>query len=296
MSPPRRTAPLLPGEQGRDLPLLAVCAILVFLACLSVIGAAGAWQTAGGWSQQLDREMTLQILPGADSDGDEAAREAGALAAGLPGVLSVEVRSRAQSEALLRPWLGSTQLPEDFPLPRLVTLSIDPANPPAAGALEALFAAAPYRVVVDDNRLWAGAISRASSTVRYFAIALVVLVCAAAAAVIVFAARTALSMRRDVAEALHLVGAPDGYIINLFQNRFFLLGLKAGAGGAVLALLAAAGLSLASGNAGALFFLPSLAPGWGVLALVPVAALASGLICALSARIAVARGLKARWP
>lgn len=295
MNKPRRAAPLLPEEAGRDLPLLAVCAILVFLACLSVIGAMGAWQAAGGWSQQLTSEITLQILPGEDADGDAVAREAGRLASGLPGVMDVEVRTRAQSEALLRPWLGTARLPDDFPLPRLVSLTIDPQSPPAGGALEALFADAPYRVVVDDNRLWAGAITRASATVRYFAIGLIVLVCTAAGAVIVFAARSALSMRRDIAEALHLVGAPDRFIVALFQSRFFLLGLKAGALGAVAALLAAAGLGFAGGSAGTLFFLPSLAPGWGIVIVVPLAAIVSGLISGLAARLAVSAGLKARW-
>ncbi|WP_429912074.1 cell division protein FtsX [Glycocaulis sp.] len=296
MTKPRRSAPLLPGEAGRDLPLLAVCAILVFLACLSVIGAAGAWRAAGGWSDQLVSEMTLQVLPADEGDGDAAARDAGTLASGLPGVIDVEVRARAASTALLRPWLGNTTLPDDFPLPRLVTLRIDPENRPASGAIEALFADAPYRVIVDDNRLWAGAIARASATVRYFAAGLVLLVCGAAAAVIVFAARAALSMRRDLAEALHLVGAPDSFIIALFQQRFFMLGLKAGAVGSLLALLAALCLNLAGGSAASLFFLPSLAPGWWIVIIVPVAALVSGLISAIAARLTVSAGLKARWP
>lgn len=294
MSKLRRAAPLLPEEAGQDLPLLAVCAILTFLACLSVMGAAGAWRAASGWSGQLVSEITLQVLPGEETDGDAAAQDAGALASGLPGVISVEVRARAASEALLRPWLGSAQLPDDFPLPRLVTLEIDPQDPPAAGAVEALFADAPYRVIVDDNRLWAGAIARASGTVRFFAIGLVILMCAAAAAVIVFAARAALSMRREIAEALHLVGAPDRFIIALFQARFFMLGLKAGTVGSILALLAALLLGYAGGSAGALFFLPSLAPGWGVILVVPAAALLAGLISGLAARLTIRAGLRKR--
>lgn len=296
MNRPRRPAPLLPEESGRDLPLLAVCAILIFLACLSVIGAAGAWQAASGWSDQLAGEMTLQVLPGEDADGDDAVREVGALASGLPGVLGVEVRARAASEALLRPWLGNTQLPDDFPLPRLVTLEVDPENPPAPGALDALFADTPYRVIVDDNQLWAGAIARASATVRYFALGLVFLMCAAAGAVIVFAARAALSMRRDIAEALHLVGAPDRFIVALFQERFFMLGVKSGAAGALLALLTSLCLNYAGGSAGTVFFLPGLAPGWGIIIIVPAAALASGIIAGLAARLTVRAGLLARWP
>ncbi len=294
MSQARRSAPLLPPEAGRDLPLLAVCAILVFLACLAVIGAAGTWRASDTWGSQLASEITLQVLPGADGDGEAAAAQAGELASGLPGVLDAHVRSRTASEALLRPWLGQVSLPDDFPLPRLVTLEVDPANPPLTGAIEALFEDAPYRVIVDDNRLWAGALSRASATVRWFAIGLALLVCGAAAAVIAFAARAALAMRREIAEALHLVGAPDRFIVALFQERFFLLGLKAGTAGAILALVSAFALGRIGGTAGAIFFLPSLLPGWGAVLILPVAAFLAGLVAALSARLAIATSLASR--
>ncbi|MCC5981238.1 MAG: hypothetical protein JJU26_05915 [Oceanicaulis sp.] len=295
MSQTRRPAPLLPPEAGRDLPLLAVCAILVFLACLAVIGAAGTWRASDAWTGQLASEITLQIIPGADGDGEAAAQEAGQLASGLPGVISVEIRSRAASEALLRPWLGRASLPDDFPLPRLVTLNVDPDDPPLAAAIETLFDDAAYRVIVDDNQLWAAALARASITVRWFAIGLALLVCGAAAAVIAFAARASLSMRRDVADALHLVGAPDRFITGLFQERFFMLGLKAGIAGALLALLAAFTLAELGGTAGAIFFLPSLLPGWGAILILPAAAFLSGLVAALSARLAITTALAARW-
>mgnify|MGYP007011836141 CR=1 FL=1 len=135
MTQKRRPAPLLPPEAGRDLPLLAVCAILVFLACLAVIGAAGTWRASDAWTSQLDSEITLQVIAADGTDSEEAAEEAGRLAGGLPGVISVEVRSRAASEALLRPWLGGASLPDDFPVPRLVTLNVVAFDAAKHGAL-----------------------------------------------------------------------------------------------------------------------------------------------------------------
>ena len=55
----QRVAPLLPPDSGRDRPLFAVAAILVFLACLSAFGAAGAWRAADGWTDQLTAEITV---------------------------------------------------------------------------------------------------------------------------------------------------------------------------------------------------------------------------------------------
>lgn len=295
MSKARKSAPLLPPDTGRDRPLFAVAAILVFLACLAALGAAGAWRAAEGWTAQLTDQITIQILPGDDRDADADAREAAQLIANLPGVTGAEARTRAQSEALLEPWLGSAGLPDDLPVPRLIAVTVDPREPPAPGAIEALLADQPYELAVDDHGRWESAVRRAAAAVRYFALSLVVLLTLAAAAVVAFAARASLAARWDVAEALHLVGAPDRSVTALFQGRFFWLGLKAGLAGAILAALAAAGLAFAGGAAGAVFFLPSLELGWTSAAIPAAAALLSAAIAALSARLAVSAELKARW-
>ena len=295
MSETSRPAPLLPADAGRDRPLFAVSAILVFLACLAALGAAGAWSAAQGWTTQLAEELTVQILPGEGRDADADARAAASAIANLPGVLEAEARGRAASEQLLEPWLGSSALPDDLPVPRLVAVTVDPEDPPSPGAIEALLSAEPYEIIVDDHERWEDAVRRASAAVRYFALALVVLLTGAAAAVIAFAARASLAARWDVAEALHLVGAPDAYVTRLFQSRFFFLGVKAGLAGAVLASLAGLALAYAGGAAGAVFFLPSLELGWNMAAIPAAAALISGGVAALSARLAVAAELRARW-
>ncbi|MEQ8405070.1 MAG: hypothetical protein RKE49_08225 [Oceanicaulis sp.] len=295
MSKTPRSAPLLPPDAGRDRPLFAVAAILVFLACLAALGAAGAWRAAEGWTAQLTDQITVQILPGEGRDADADAREAARLIANLPGVTAAEARTRAQSEALLQPWLGAAGLPDDLPVPRLIAVTVDPADPPAPGAVEALLSDLPVEVAVDDHGRWESAVRRAAAAVRYFALGLVALLTLAAAAVVAFAARASLAARWDVAQALHLVGAPDRYVTALFQGRFFWLGLKAGLAGAILAALAAAGLAYAGGAAGAVFFLPSLELGWSAAAIPAAAAMISAAIAALSARLAVAAELKARW-
>ena len=295
MSGKTRSAPLLPPDSGRDRPLLAVAAILVFLASLAGIGAAGAWQAAEGWTAQLTDQITVQILPAQNRDADEDARAAAVEITRLPGVLSAEARGRAQSEDLLRPWLGEGVLPDDLPVPRLIAVRLEAETPLAPGAVEALLADAPYEAVVDDQERWERAVRRAAAAVRYFGLAVVALLTLAAAAVVAFAARASLVARWDVAEALHLVGAPDSYVTRLFQERFFMLGVKAGLIGAVLAGLAGLGLAALAGGAGAIFFLPRFELDWLTAAIPAAAALVSGLVAAVSARIAVAHELKARW-
>ena len=276
----RRSAPLLPPDAGRDRPLFAVAAILVFLACLSALGAIGAWEAAEGWTDQMTNEVTIQLLPADNRDSDEDAEAAGVLLREMPG--------------LLQPWLGRS-LPDDLPLPRLIAVTVDPDAPPADGAFETLFEDAPYEIIVDEHGQWSAAVERAANAVRYFALALLVLLTGAAAAVVAFAARASLAARWDVADALHLVGARDQYIAALFQRRFFLLGLASGAAGALSASATAYLLAIVGGTAGALFFLPSLELGWSAFFIPPIAALISGFIASTAARLSVSHALKARW-
>jgi len=292
-APRQAPGPLLPPDGGRDRPLFMVAAILVFLACLAALGAAGAWSAAGGWTAELSGEMTVQVLPGDGRDADADAQDAAARIAALPGVVSARARSLDEARALIEPWVGSGALPDDLPVPRIIAVRLDAESPASADALEAALADAPYPALVDDHQRWAEAVARAAGAVRWFALALLVIVGAAAAAVIAFAARASLAARWDVAEALHLVGASDAFTASLFERRFFALGLKAGLAGAVAAALAAAALAAAGGSQVAIFFLPTLSLGWSAALIPPAAAICAAFISAISARLAVASALHA---
>ncbi len=292
-APKTAPGPLLPPDSGRDRPLFMVASILVFLACLAGLGAAGAWSAAGGWTAELSGEMTIQVLPGDGRDPDADAADAAARVEALPGVVRARARSADDARALIEPWLGSGALPEDLPVPRIVAVRLDAEAPAAAAALEAALADAPYAALVDDHQRWAEAVARAAGAVRWFAVGLLLVVGAAAAAVIAFAARASLAARWDVAEALHLVGASDAFTAALFERRFFFLGLKAGLAGAAAAAAAAAVLAAAGGSGLAIFFLPTLSLGWSAAFIPPAAAICAALISAVSARLAVTAALRA---
>lgn len=292
--PPDRPAPLLPADAGRDRPLFAVAAILVFLACLAALGARGAWSVADGWMADLSGRMTVQVLPVEGRDTGADARAAAELASGLPGVARASAGSRAEAEALLRPWLGGEALPADLPVPILVDVELSDTEPATGAQLAAALDAAGIPARIDDHSRWSEAVVRTARLARLMALGLLTLIAGAAAAVIAFAARASLAARQDVVDALHLVGAQDGYIARLFERRFFFLGLKAGVAGAFFAFAIVILVTYGGASSGDGFL-----PAWGatiwdgaVLLLAPVLA---GLIAALSARLAVGNDLRARW-
>jgi cell division transport system permease protein len=111
--------------------------------------------------------------------------------------------------------------------------------------------------------------------VQLLSIAVLALLVTASIAITGFATRAGLATRRDLVEVLHLVGARDRVIARLFGRRFVVLGLKAGAFGALLAAISL-GLLLVSGVGSSSFLGGAVQPGFEHLwLLLPVPILTS---------------------
>lgn len=276
-----RPAHLLPVGDGRDKSLAFVVATLCFLACLTVFAALAGDRAAQGWRADLAASATVQVRPsGGQSPGEASARAAEALA-GVKGVTEARVLDRAEAERLLEPWLGKGNIPEDLPLPRLVTIDLDPAAPATPEALKSALSQAGVDAEVDDHSRWMKEVEKAGDVVRAAALAAGALTAAAAAAVIAFATRAGLAARHDVVEVLHLTGAHDRFVAGLFQRRFAWLAARAGLYGAIAAAALAALARLFGGVEG---FTPVLPLDWtDLIAAVPCPLLAAG-VAALSAR------------
>lgn len=276
-----RPAPLLPVGEGGGASLVFVVATLCFLACLTVFAALAGDRAAQGWRDDLAASATVQVRPsGSESPAEASARAAEALA-GVKGVLEARVLDRAEAERLLEPWLGKGGIPDDLPLPRLVTVDLDPAAPASAQALRAAIAQARVDAELDDHSRWMKDVQNAGRAVRAAALAAGALTAAAAAAVIAFATRAGLAARRDVVEVLHLTGAHDRFVAGLFQRRFAALAALAGAYGALCAAGLAAAARLLGGTEG---FTPVLPLEWTDLLVALPCPLLAGLVAAAAAR------------
>jgi len=286
---------LLPPDAGRDRPLFVVAAILVFLACIAALGARGAWQQAETWTSDLETSLTIQIRPVDERDIEADAQQAAEIISAIGGVDRAVARDRAYAEALVAPWLGEGNIPDDLPLPLLVDVRLESGAELAVSDLQTALDNAGLAASVDDHAQWAQAVRRAAGFARTLALALLTLLTGAAAAVVAFAARASLAARVDVIDALHLSGAEDRFIAALFQRRFFMLGLKSGTAGALIAVLVSLLVSSGGNSIDMAFFLPSWTMAPFELVMLGIAPLLAGATSALSARLAVATDLRGRW-
>ena len=280
-------APLLPKEDAREAALFFVVCALCFIAALSGLVARSAYSAADEWTNRVTGQITIRVR------GDDAATaRAVALVKAAPDIISVRALERAESEELLRPWLGPTGVPADLPLPHLIAAESAPTSAEAGERLSAILKAANIDATVDDHIVWSKDVKRATDSAGLVALIAVGLLGATGLAVIAFATHATLLARRDIVELLHLTGAKDSFISSLFEQRFLMLGVQAGALGALLAFGAAAFILFVVKQADQqIWLLPQLSLSLADGLILGVSPLVAGIASMLAAKVTVMRSL-----
>lgn len=284
-----KETPLLPIEDAREMALFFVVAALCFLAALAALSARSTYSAAESWTAEVEGELTVS-LPDIDARMADNAKD---IITGVSGVRDARVLTKAEIDALLAPNFGSKGLPDSLPVPQLIAVRADPLAKNMGPNLQRELTQAGFKAVVDEHTEWAGDVRRMLGIARLVALVAVALLASTSTAVIAFATHAALLARRDIVDVLHLSGAKDSFIAALFERRFWVLALKAGAVGALMALGAAAAMIIAlrtTGSRGGL--LPELSLDFLDLLILVMTPVIAGLSARLAARITVMRALK----
>jgi cell division transport system permease protein len=239
---PRFETPLVPRNSISGRALVAVVAIMTFLASLTTGAAVLVSKTAGEWQSDISREVTIQVVPAPGRDLDAAAEKAASVARASPGIAEVQPYSKEESTKLLEPWLGSGLSLDELPVPRLIVVKLASDATPDLAQLRRVLAEQVPGAVLDDHRGWIGRMRAMAGTAVAFGICILVLMFAATILSVTFATRGAMATNKAVIEVLHFVGAKNGFIARHFQHHFLILGLQGGAigGGAAILLFALA--------------------------------------------------------
>ena len=239
----RRTAPIVPPQAVASNALVLVIAIMTFLSCLTLGAVTLVSDTATTWRTQISREATIQIKPADGLDMEAALAAAARVASGFTGVRSAAIVDRAATARLLEPWLGPGLDIDELPVPRLVTVTIDPANPPDFAGMRALLAAEVPLASLDDHRNWVDRLVTMARTTVTIGIGVLVLMLSATLLTVVFATRGAMAGNGHIIEVLHFVGAEAGFIASQFRRHFLVTGMKGAAVGGLLAAIVFLGFS-----------------------------------------------------
>jgi cell division transport system permease protein len=240
---PRFDTPLVPRNSISGRALVAVVAIMTFLASLTTGAVILVSQAASEWQADVAREVTIQVIPAPGRDPDAVVDKAAAIARAFSGIGEVRPYSKEESAKLLEPWLGSGLTLDQLPVPRLIVVKISPDATPDISQLRRLLAEQAPGATLDDHRGWIDRMRTMAGTAVAAGVGIMILMIAATVLSVTFATRGAMATNKTVIEVLHFVGAKNGFIAGHFQRHFLLLGLQGGGigGGAAILLFALAG-------------------------------------------------------
>ena len=233
----RNLSPIVPRASIAGRALVAVVAIMTFLASITTGAVLLVSASAAEWQSDVASEITIQVRPQA---GRELERDVAAAAEALrsqSGIVEVKPFTREESGKLLEPWLGSGLSLDELPVPRVIVARIAPGSQLDLAALRSRVVQAAPTASVDDHRAWIERMRSMSAATVLAGVGILLLVIVATIISVSFATRGAMASNRPIVEVLHFVGAGDRFIADRFFRHFLLLGLEGGLIGGGVAML-----------------------------------------------------------
>ncbi|QIG97107.1 MULTISPECIES: cell division protein FtsX [unclassified Bradyrhizobium] len=234
----RNMSPIVPRASISGRALVAVVAIMTFLASLTTGTVLLVSASAAEWQSEVSSEITIQVRPSPGRDLDRDAQAAADAMRAQSGILEVRPFSKEESAKLLEPWLGSGLSIEELPVPRVIVARVQPGTTLDLAALRARVTQVAPTASVDDHRAWIERMRSMTGATVFAGVGILILVIIATIISVSFATRGAMASNRPIVEVLHFVGAGDSYIANRFLRHFLRLGLEGGLIGGGAAMLA----------------------------------------------------------
>src|SRR6185437_11490963 len=214
----RNLSPIVPRATIAGRALVAVVAIMTFLASITTGAVLLVSASAAEWQSEVGSELTIQVRPSAGRDLDRDVAAATEAVRGQAGIVEARPFTPEESAKLLEPWLGSGLSLDDLPVPRVIVTQAAPT------------------ATVDDHRAWIERMRSMTGATVLAGVGILALVIIATIISVSFATRGAMAANRPIVEVLHFVGAGDRYIANRFQRHFLRLGLEGGVIGGGIAM------------------------------------------------------------
>ncbi|HLZ05232.1 MAG TPA: ABC transporter permease [Bradyrhizobium sp.] len=233
----RIQSPVVPRASIAGRALVAVVAIMTFLASLTTGAVLLVSASATEWQSDVASEITIQVRP---KEGRDLDKDVSAIVDAMrtqPGIVDTRPFTKEESSALLEPWLGTGLSLDELPVPRVIVARVAPGSTLDLGGLRKSVTQVAPTASVDDHRAWIERMRSMTEATVAAGLGILGLVIVATIISVSFATRGAMAANRPIVEVLHFVGAGDRYIADRFFRHFLLLGLEGGVIGGGAAIL-----------------------------------------------------------
>src|SRR5205085_939370 len=189
----RIMSPIVPRASMQGRALVAVVAIMTFLASISTGAVLLVRASAAEWQSDVASEITVQIRPMPGRDMERDIKAVTELVRTTPGIIEVRTFSSEESGKLLEPWLGSGLSLDELPVPRMIVARVSPGATLDLADLKQRVAQAVPPASVDDHRAWIERMRSMTGATVFAGLAILALVIIATIISVSFATRGAMA-------------------------------------------------------------------------------------------------------
>src|SRR6266481_6515835 len=148
----RNLSPIVPRASIAGRALVAVVAIMTFLASITTGTVLLVGASAAEWQSEVGSEITIQVRPQGGRDIERDVTAATEAMRAQPGIVEVRPFTKDESAKLLEPWLGSGLSFDELPVPRVIVARAQPGTTLDLAALRSRVTQAAPTASVDDHR------------------------------------------------------------------------------------------------------------------------------------------------
>src|SRR5512146_2651415 len=185
----RNMSPIVPRASIAGRALVAVVAIMTFLASITTGTVLLVSASASEWQSEVASEITIQVRP---VPGRDLERDAAAVAQAVrsqSGIVDVRPFTKDESAKLLEPWLGTGLSLDDLPVPRVIVARVQPGSALDLAALRTAVTLVAPTASVDDHRAWIERMRSMTGATLFAGIGILALVIVATIISVSFATR-----------------------------------------------------------------------------------------------------------
>src|SRR3954469_20483433 len=124
----RNLSPIVPRASIAGRALIAVVAIMTFLASITTGAVLLVSASAAEWQSDVASEITIQVRPVAGRDVERDSVAVVDAMRAQPGIVEVRPFSKDESAKLPEPWLGTGLSLDQLPVPRVIVARVQPGT------------------------------------------------------------------------------------------------------------------------------------------------------------------------
>ena len=220
--------PLLDPKGNDSGSLLFVLSIVAYLATIALMFSLSMNRISASWNMSLKNTATVQILVDnprlRETQVDITLKN---LKENYPNS-EITVVGKKKSLDMLKPWLGNSVLPDDLPIPALISVKFASGDNKDLAYLTSDLKAEGVIIEIDDHTRWSEQVKRSATALKVGSSALLILIFSIAMLITNYATKSALLAQKKIINILLQVGAKNIFITKLFIKQAGIRGLVSG--------------------------------------------------------------------